>query len=336
MLTPIEIQGITFKNGRGYKKDDVDSFMKALYHDYEIMYKENQELKDKVTTLSDGIQYYKNLEKTLQKALVLAEKTSEETKEAAKRQAEALEEEARLKAEKLLLEAKQEYNKIEAKTKELMQNFELYKSQFKQIAKTQLELLESESFEIHEKEFDFHLEQQEQQQDKLGAGLEKALDVDKAEVSAAEEEKLQEEILAMQVAMETEKAEEEKEVKEKEAEEAESEEAPSSEMQKESSEIQSKETQSEETQGDDMQVQLEEEDFRVNLDGILDDSVKSETVQEKSEQSAAPKQEAQEPADTETELEIKMLQKLLHEIKKNNESVTDDEEFEFINTESDD
>lgn len=331
MLTPIEIQGITFKNGRGYKKDDVDSFMKALYHDYEIMYKENQELKDKVTTLSDGVQYYKNLEKTLQKALVLAEKTSEETKEAAKKQAEALEEEARLKAEKLLLEAKQEYNKIEAKTKELMQNFELYKSQFKQIAKTQLELLESESFEIHKKEFDFHLEQQEQQQDKFDAGLEKALDVDKAEVSAAEEEKLQEEILAMQVAMETEKAEEEKEV-----EEAESEEAPSSEMQNESKEMQIKETQSEVTQSDDTQVQLEEEDFRVNLDGILDDSVKSETTQEKSEQSAAPKQEAQEPVDTETKLEIKMLQKLLHEIKKNNESVTDDEEFEFINTESDD
>lgn len=327
MLTPIEIQGITFKNGRGYKKDDVDSFMKALYHDYEIMYKENQELKDKVTTLSDGVQYYKNLEKTLQKALVLAEKTSEETKEAAKRQAEALEEEARLKAERLLLEAKQEYNKIEAKTKELMQNFELYKSQFKQIAKTQLELLESESFEIHKKEFDFHLEQQ---QDKFDAGLEKALDVDKAEVSAAEEEKLQEEILAMQVAMETEKAEEEKEV-----EEAESEEAPNSEMQNESKEMQIKETQSEVTQGDDTQVQLEE-DFRVNLDGILDDSVKSETTQEKPEQSAALKQEAQEPADTETELEIKMLQKLLHEIKKNNESVTDDEEFEFINTESDD
>lgn len=322
MLTPIEIQGITFKNGRGYKKDDVDSFMKALYHDYEIIYKENQELKDKVTTLSDGVQYYKNLEKTLQKALVLAEKTSEETKEAAKRQAEALEEEARLKAEKLLLEAKQEYNKIEAKTKELMQNFELYKSQFKQIAKTQLELLESESFEIHKKEFDFHLEQQE----KLGAGLEKALDVDKAEVSAAEEEKLQEEILAMQIAMETEGAEEEKEV-----EEAESEKAPSSEIQNES-----KETQSEETQGDDTQVQLEEEDFRVNLDGILDDSVKSETAQEQSEQNAAPKQEAKEPADTETELEIKMLQKLLHEIKKNNESAADDGAFEFINTESDD
>ena len=65
MLTPVEIQGITFKTGRGYKRDDVDSFMKALHHDYEIMYKENQDLKERIVTLSDGIQYYKNLAESL-------------------------------------------------------------------------------------------------------------------------------------------------------------------------------------------------------------------------------------------------------------------------------
>lgn len=328
MLTPIEIQGITFKTGRGYKKDDVDSFMKALYHDYEVMYKENQELKEKINTLSDGVQYYKNLEKTLQKALVLAEKTSEETKEAAKKQAETVEKEARLTAEKLLLEAKQECNKIEAKTKDLMQNFELYKTQFRQIAKAQLELLDSESFTIQKKELNFNFQEEEPEPDKLDAGLEKALEPDKTEVTATEEEKLQEERLAKQVAFESERqAEERKEAEEKHS-IAEPEEKHSV-IEKEKAI--SPEMKNHDEEKEEIQASLDEEDFRVNLDGILE-----EPVQEKPKEGKPAKLEERIKADTETELEIKMLQKLLHEIKKNKEPTADEEGFEFINTESDD
>lgn len=72
MLTPIEIQRKVFKSGIGYEKKDVDSFLKEILDDYETIYKENVELTDKVNVLSEGIQYYKSIEKTLQKALVLA------------------------------------------------------------------------------------------------------------------------------------------------------------------------------------------------------------------------------------------------------------------------
>ncbi|MBQ6024627.1 MAG: DivIVA domain-containing protein, partial [Lachnospiraceae bacterium] len=83
MLTPVEIQAKTFKSGGlGYDKKDVESFMREVTRSYEILYRENMELKDKVAVLNEGIQYYKSIEKTLQKALVLAEKTAETTKEA--------------------------------------------------------------------------------------------------------------------------------------------------------------------------------------------------------------------------------------------------------------
>ncbi len=325
MLTPIEIQGITFKAGRGYKKEDVDSFMKALYHDYEIMYKENKELKDKVSTLSDGVQYYKNLEKTLQKALVLAEKTSEETKEAAKKQADVLEEEARIKAKQLLFEARQEYAKIEAKTQELMQNFELYKAQFRQIASTQLELLDSESFIIHQKTFDFGLEEDINEEnineEKEIPDVNQAVNVDKVEVKASDEEKIQREKLAKQVSEEKTESSGEK-------------------IEKQQSILQNK------TQ--------EEDDFRVNLDGIIDDEEFSESNTDEDDMAATvstsfeeeermksfaeeekrTKSFAEEVMDTQTDLEIKMLQRLLKEIKKNNEPKAKDDEFEYINTDS--
>ncbi|MSS63967.1 DivIVA domain-containing protein, partial [Velocimicrobium porci] len=41
--------------------------------------------------LSDGLQYYKDLEKTLQKTLVVAEKAAEETKNASISKANAIE-----------------------------------------------------------------------------------------------------------------------------------------------------------------------------------------------------------------------------------------------------
>ena len=48
MLTPIEIQGKTFKNsGMGYSKADVDSFFSTISSDYEALYKENLSLKEK-------------------------------------------------------------------------------------------------------------------------------------------------------------------------------------------------------------------------------------------------------------------------------------------------
>ena len=85
MLTPIDIQNREIKSKMGgYDKKDVDEFLEEIRGSYEELYKENQSLKEKISSLSEGIQYYKKMESTLQKALVLAEKTSTETQEAAK------------------------------------------------------------------------------------------------------------------------------------------------------------------------------------------------------------------------------------------------------------
>ena len=70
-----------------------------------MLYKENIELKDKITVLNEGIQYYKTIEKTLQKALVLAEKTAQETTDAADKKAESIEQEARMNAKKIVDDA---------------------------------------------------------------------------------------------------------------------------------------------------------------------------------------------------------------------------------------
>jgi cell division initiation protein len=149
MTTPIELQSKTFKSGIGYDKKDVESFLNGLLFDYETLYKENMELNDKLNVLNEGINYYKTIEKTLQKALILAEQAAEDTREAAIKQARATEEEARGKAQIIVADANNELQKIRQQTIQLVRQYDVYKTQFKHLAATQCELLESDSFQIH-------------------------------------------------------------------------------------------------------------------------------------------------------------------------------------------
>ena len=147
MITPIEIQNKSFKSGGlGYDKRDVDQFMKDVLSGYETLYRENIEMKDKITSLTDALQQYKYIEKTLQKALVLAEKTAEDTKQLAQKEAKRIEKEAQLKYQIVLGDAKNELNKIHKQTMKLMQQYESYRAQFKNLAQAQIDLIESESF----------------------------------------------------------------------------------------------------------------------------------------------------------------------------------------------
>ncbi|MDD7403057.1 MAG: DivIVA domain-containing protein [Butyribacter sp.] len=160
MLTPIDIQNHTLKTGvRGYSKKETDDFLEEILASYEELYKENHELKEKITSLSDGIQYYKNMENTLQKALVLAEKTSTETQEAAKSTADAMINEAQAKADAIQKEAEayaeiaksnanRELEATRDHVRKLVQSYENYRLQFKKLAESQIEMLESETYSI--------------------------------------------------------------------------------------------------------------------------------------------------------------------------------------------
>lgn len=109
MLTPIDIQNHTLKTSMsGYNKKDTEEFLASILDSYETLFRENRTLKEKITSLSEGIQYYKQMENTLQKALILAEKTSTETQEVAKAQADQVIKDAQEKAEKIIKDTETE------------------------------------------------------------------------------------------------------------------------------------------------------------------------------------------------------------------------------------
>lgn len=177
MLTPADIKNRTIKTTMGgYNKKDTDEFIASILESFEELNNENKKLKEKLTSLSDGIQYYKNLEDNLQKALVLAEKTSDETKSAAKAEAanivslakaEASDivSKAKLEADELIkntkydidknvVEAQHKANILNERLSRLTSSFESYKRDIKAIVEDQLEFIESEDYSPETPVFD--------------------------------------------------------------------------------------------------------------------------------------------------------------------------------------
>lgn len=148
MLTPIDIQSKAFKTGIGYDKKDVDSFITEILQGYEELYRVNVELKDKVTMLNDGMQHYKSIESSLQKALILAEKTSEETIKTAEDKARNIEQEAITKAKEHTQNAKLELERVHAQTISLAQQFTKFRAQYSQLLNSEMELLNNATFSM--------------------------------------------------------------------------------------------------------------------------------------------------------------------------------------------
>ena len=149
MLTPVDIQNKEFKSGGlGYDKRDVESFVSKLAQDYETLYRENMDYKDKIKNLNSMVSNYRSMEKTLQKALVLAEKTAEETKAAAEKEAKNIEKQANVRAQIMIADAKDEIRHIQEKSLALSRQFDAFKAQYKAILLSNLNLLDSDSFKI--------------------------------------------------------------------------------------------------------------------------------------------------------------------------------------------
>lgn len=153
MITPVELQSKTFKSGIGYDKKDVDRYIEELLVDYEVLYKSKLELNEGIVDLKEKLQYYESIEKTLQKALILAEKTAESTKQAAREEADLIIKEAKIDANALVREAKNELINLQRQTIDLIQQYELYKTQITQLAKTQYDLINSDSFKLQGKTY---------------------------------------------------------------------------------------------------------------------------------------------------------------------------------------
>lgn len=148
MLTPVDIQQKKFHTGIGYDKKDVNTFFESVAESYEQLYRSNAELKEKVISLTDGLQNYKSKEDALQKSLMLAEKDSEDTKSNANREAKVIISDAKNKAKVILNDAEERLQQIQDEVTKLETQYAAYKSSFATLLKMQFAFLKEKDFDV--------------------------------------------------------------------------------------------------------------------------------------------------------------------------------------------
>ena len=106
MLTPLDVQKQEFNvKFRGYNADEVDNFVDLVGKDYEVLYKENAELKQQIKALKNDVEKYKAMEGTLKEAIILAQTTADDVKKNANEKASNIIAEANNKAAGIVRDA---------------------------------------------------------------------------------------------------------------------------------------------------------------------------------------------------------------------------------------
>lgn len=143
MITPLDIQNKEFKKTMmGYKTKEVDGYLDFINTDYEKLYKENVELKDKIGVLSDQIRQYNSLEETLKNTLVIAQTTADEVTQSARKKASLIVEEAELNAKNKISNAIDEVKHIKMEYEQLKKEMFVFKARYESFIKSQLSTLE--------------------------------------------------------------------------------------------------------------------------------------------------------------------------------------------------
>lgn len=142
MITPMEIHNKEFKRKvRGYDQDEVDEFLDKIVVDYENLYKENAELKDKINLQNEKMIHYTNIEDTLQNTLIMAQKASEDIETNAREKAQIITREAEQQAENIINEANREVINIIKNKEELIKDVTVFKTRVKTLIESQLEII---------------------------------------------------------------------------------------------------------------------------------------------------------------------------------------------------
>lgn len=143
MLTPLDIENKKFAKQmmNGYSVEEVDDFLDELTEDYEKLYKESTENKNKLDELQENVGKYKNIENTLQNTLVMAQTAAEDMKNAAKKEAEQIVNEAQTEAKQAVAELNQEITLKKKELEDLEKQLDVYKAKMESLLISQLELL---------------------------------------------------------------------------------------------------------------------------------------------------------------------------------------------------
>lgn len=136
-----------FKNSfPGYNKNEVNSFVQNVTTEYENMLNNLKNKDAEIDEKNKELDHYKNLEKTLNRAIVIAEESSKSIKKNAYNESRVILEEARRNASRIINNALVKAERVEKEAENLKKQVESYKRKYRNLLEEQLD--EIDRFDI--------------------------------------------------------------------------------------------------------------------------------------------------------------------------------------------
>lgn len=130
----------------GYNKNEVNSFVSNVTTEYESMLNNLKQRDKEIESLKKELEHYKNIEGTLNRAILIAEESSQNIKKTAFDETRVMIEDAKRNASRIINNALIKAEKVEMEAENLKRQVERYKKRYKNILEEQLD--EIEKFEL--------------------------------------------------------------------------------------------------------------------------------------------------------------------------------------------
>ncbi len=127
---------------QGYKKEEVNDFVKEVTKEYENMLQKLKNSCEVIESLRSELKHYKDIEATLNRAILVAEESTSNIKKAAYDESKVIVEDAKRNATKVINNALIKAERIEAEAESLRRKVLVYKRRFKELVEDQLDEIE--------------------------------------------------------------------------------------------------------------------------------------------------------------------------------------------------
>lgn len=126
----------------GYDRNEVNSFINEVTKEYESMLQKLKKRDYEIDILKKELTHYKNLETTLNKAVLVAEDSSNQIKKIAHDEAKMIVSEAKKNASHIINDALLKAEKTELEADQLRRSLKIYKARIKQTIEEQLTMVD--------------------------------------------------------------------------------------------------------------------------------------------------------------------------------------------------
>lgn len=126
----------------GYDKREVNNFVVEVTREYENMLNKLKSRDHEVELLKAKLNHYKDLESTLNKAILIAEDSSNQLKRVARDEAKLIIADAKKNASHIINDALLKAEKTEIEADQLRRSLKIYKARIKQTIEEQLSMVD--------------------------------------------------------------------------------------------------------------------------------------------------------------------------------------------------